>query len=114
MLNVYFELGIKRVDFANAVQGIKHIDTELWKNLENILNSPAYQMAKNLRNDVTHNYLPSSTGMMVTTVKSGNTTTTTFGLRKYITSKEITNNVSEILFLFQETIKIISERHISK
>jgi hypothetical protein len=50
----------------------------------------------------------------VTTIKSGNTTTTTLGMRKYITSKEIMNNVSEVLELFQETIKVISEMKTSQ
>ncbi len=110
MLNIYFNLNIGRVDFSIAVGKIKQINFELWKKLDNIQNSPAYQKAKDLRNDVTHNYLPSSAGLAVTTVRSGNTITTSLGVRGYVTSKEIMNNVLEVLSLFQETIKIIAEK----
>src|SRR5574341_1251062 len=59
VLNVYFKLGIKpeQVYFPNAVSELRQANVDLWKKLDDILNSPAYQKAKILRNDVTHNYL---------------------------------------------------------
>jgi hypothetical protein len=112
IINVYFKLGIKseRVYFPNAVNGLKEIEVDLWKKLDDILNSSPYQRAKSLHNDVTHNYLPSSAGLAVTTKKSGNTVKTSIGIRKYITSKEIMSNVSEILEVFQKSIGVLAER----
>lgn len=111
-MNVYFSLNInvERVYFPNAVSGLKQIETELWKKLDNILNSSEYQKAKILRNNVTHNYLPSSAGLAITTKRGGKTITTGLGIREYTTSKEIMNNVLKILGLFQETVSAVTER----
>ena len=116
IINVYFKLGIKpeRVYFPNAITELKKIEPDLSNKLSSVINSSSYQKAKSLRNDITHNYLPSSTGMAVTTKRSGNTVTTSVGVRKYITSKEIMSNASEILEVFQNSIAIITQRESSK
>jgi hypothetical protein len=112
ILNSYFDLGleVKRLHFPNAVLALKQINLELFEKLDNILNSPPYKKAKSLRNDVTHNYLPNSRGVVVTTKLSENKVMIDIRAREYITSKEIMKNISETLELFQETVKVIIER----
>jgi hypothetical protein len=111
ILNGYFDLclNVKRLDFPRAVLALKPINLELFEKLDNILNSPSYKKAKSLRNDVTHNYLPNSSGWAVTTKRGEKKIMIEIGEREYITSKEVMKNISEVLELFQETVKAITD-----
>lgn len=115
ILNVYFRLGLQpeRVYFASAVSKLQHSDLDLWRKLDDVLNSPVYQKAKSLRNDITHNYLPSSTGLGITTRKSETVITTSVGIRKYVTSNEIKSNAVGILNLLCECIDTLADRDVS-
>lgn len=112
VLNIYFGLGMKpnRVYFPDVASELKKTEIDLGEKLDGILHSPVYQKAKTLRNDVTHNYLPGSVGFAVTTKRDENSITTSLGVRKYVTSKEIMDNATEILGLFQKSISAITER----
>jgi hypothetical protein len=107
-LNVKYNLGIKRVDFGLAIRGLKTKDMGLYPSLKTIQDSPTYKKANKIRNDITHNYLPYTTGIAFCTDKSGSRTT--IGLREYVTSEEIVANIHGAIELFTTTLERVLAR----
>jgi hypothetical protein len=104
-LNAKYDLRIDRVDFGLAISGLKAKDAPLYTSLKTIQDSPIYKRANKIRNDITHNYLPYTTGIAFCTDKSG--FRTTIGLREYVTSEEIVANIHATIDLFATTLKYI-------
>jgi len=103
-LNVKYDLGVKRVDFGKAVRALEGKNRPLHDNLESIRNAPAFQTAKKIRDNITHNSLPNTVGMAV---YKGDRFETV-GLKHYTTSDEIVANVRETVALLEATMQHIS------
>lgn len=108
ILDVKYDLKVeekgKKVGFHSAVNALNQKDNSLYSRLDNIRNHPEFKKASEIRNNITHNYLPSSIGLGVNITETG----VTVGLRQYITSDEIINNVRETIGLLEQTLLHIS------
>jgi hypothetical protein len=109
MIKVAYGLGIKKraISFSTAVDALGKIkeNESLYRRLnEEIQKSPEFTKAKDIRRDITHNYLPNVAGIRVDRsddLKSLSLKTS------YITSDEVVANAQEALGLFAKTIEII-------
>lgn len=104
ILNVRYELGIKqsKVSFQSVVVDLRDKDHTLHTMLEEIINSTVYREGRRFRNNITHNYLPSSTGMSVNMSEQGGS----IGMREYTPSAVIMGNIEEILALLDRVIAV--------
>ncbi len=107
ILNVKYSLNIRkdRVNFREAVQRLKNRDETLFERLDALINSPSYQEAKRVRNDITHNYLPNVPGMAVFREDRFDA----WGVKKYIRSNEVVANIKEALDLFGKTMRYLTD-----
>lgn len=106
ILNVQYRLSIKQqsVSFHQAVKKLSDKDKALHAKLDEIRNHSAFREAKRLRNDITHNHLPSSTGISVTLNEKGGG----IGIREYTTSAAITKNAQEVVALLEKAVLLIT------
>lgn len=107
LLNVRYDLNIpkERVYFSTALKKLKDKDKNLYKCLNDIKNSQAFEKARSIRRDITHNYLPHSAGLDVK--RCGQSIT--IDLKEYIPSEEIVANIREALKLFAKILQCISK-----
>ena len=97
-LNVKYGLGLKlnKVYFTNAVDGLVEKNPNLYNCLKKIIDSSVYKKAKEIRNNISHNFLPNTPGMAVfrnsQAAGIGFRQTATIGLKEYIPSEEIVTN----------------------
>jgi hypothetical protein len=106
IINVKYELDIQNnhIYFTNLVNELKNKDNSLFLCLDSIFKSPAYNDANRIRNNITHNFLPSSVGMyVIRDGKSGG-----IGIKKYVTSENIVSNIQNVLRLFVKTLEYIN------
>ncbi|KPJ50705.1 MAG: hypothetical protein AMJ41_00915 [candidate division Zixibacteria bacterium DG_27] len=103
VLNLAYDLGIKRVSFKCVVPKLKTSNAGLHGRLHSILEDDNFTKASDLRNTVTHNYLPSQVGSAVT--RRGDTVF--FGAGDYIPSKVIKDNAAETVNLLVKTLDYI-------
>ena len=104
LLNVRYELGIKQVHFHKVVCRLRDRDSSLYIGLNEIRESPAFREANRLRNEITHNYLPSSTGMSVTLTQTGGC----IGIRNYTPSAAIVSNAREVIGLLERIVTLVT------
>lgn len=106
ILNARYRLGIIRhnVSFRQAVNKLGKKDKRLYNHLDEIRNHPAFKEAQRLRNDITHNCLPSSTSMSVTLNEKGGS----IGIREYTTSATITKNAQDVVDLLERAVLFIT------
>lgn len=93
-----------KVSFARSLEKLKGVNGGLYSNLNDIREDQVFKKASKIRNDITHNYLPSSVGFSVTVDKRKGS----LGQRSYITSQEIINNVNPMLQLFKMILDCLS------
>ena len=105
VLNARYELGVDKVYFGTAVRELQSKDKAMYVFLKITQDSPAYKRASRIRNDITHNYLPYTSGMSLCKSKAGSRTT--IGLREYIPSDEVVANIHEVIDLFATTLQHI-------
>ena len=107
VLNMKYGLNIKKkgVYFSTAYKKLGDKDKNLHDCLKNIIDSPVYERANEIRNDITHNYIPHGAHMVV----HRSNKSTTIGPKQYRPSEEIVTNVQEALDLFATTLRCISE-----
>ena len=103
MLNVKYDLNLKEPSFSRVLKELRKCHNILYAKLTKITNNTVFKEAKKIRNDITHNYLPSSTGIAVTKNKRS----VGVGIRDYITSDEISDNVRQVITLFERTVEHI-------
>lgn len=61
MINVAYGLSVKKVSFSTAVKALNNRRNEiLYKRLKELQNSTGFVKAKEIRNDIAHNYLPNT------------------------------------------------------
>jgi len=105
MINVAYGLGIKKSDFSKAVDALgKKGDEPLHKCLKDLQKSKGFKRAKDIRNDITHNYLPNVAGIRV--YRSDGLKSLSLKA-SYITSEEVVANAQKALDLFAKTIEIL-------
>jgi hypothetical protein len=107
MINVAYGLGIKKRDvyFSAAVDALgKKGDEPLHKCLNKLQQSKRFKRAKNIRKDITHNYLPNVAGIKVH--RSDDSKSLSLKA-SYITSESVVANTQEALDLFAKTIEIL-------
>ena len=106
ILKVKYDLEIKERDvyFSTAFKKLGDKEINLRCCLKKVKDSPVYEEALKIRNNITHNYLPNTAHMVV----RRHSQFTTIDLKEYITSEEIVTNVQGALELFAETLQCIS------
>jgi hypothetical protein len=105
ILNVKYELKIPsdKVYFSTALQKMKGKDRSLYNCLDKIRNSPIYEKAHQIRRNITHNCLPRNAGINV--IKRGKSVEV--GLKEYIPSEKIVDNIHDTLRLLADTLNYI-------
>lgn len=112
ILNVRYKLGIeKRPDFHKAISKLAQASTSLFDKLQTIINDPDYKEARELRNTITHNYLPNIIGSTVRQIKTQSGTMITGGGGSYTPSATIKENVVKALSLFAETLESVKTQN---
>lgn len=109
ILNLMFDLRIKKVDFHQAVNCLKAVRPYLYTDLQIIIDSKAFKFLKTLRHQDTHNESPTGISGFVTKIPNG----FTFGGGTYTQSQSIVDNSIEVLNLFGKTIKSLREQIIA-
>ena len=106
ILSVKYDLSPKkgRVNFKWAVKALTSKNATLRASLEEVRDSPAFQKANKLRNDISHNYLPYTTGIAIHRGEG----VTGIGFKHYVPSAEIIANIQEALDLFGVTLQRIT------
>ena len=107
MINVAYGLSIKKkgVYFSTAVEALKNKGNEpLYKCLKKIQKSSEFVKAKEIRKDITHNYLPNVAGIRVN--RSDDLKSLSLKA-SYITSEEVVANAQKALDLFAKTMEIL-------
>lgn len=102
--NVYYEFKLSpKVGFKYQV--IKELEKnypELYEIIKLVHESEAFNKFTELRNDITHNYSPSEITPGIYQGKSG---MTIFGVGKYTPTREIQNNIVQIIFIASDFLK---------
>jgi HEPN superfamily protein len=102
IIDVTCDLTVKNVDFDKAVAALgKSKKAEvLHDNLAKIRDSEHFKQAKDIRNNITHNYLPNTTGLVVERTANRSSIIT----KKYLPSRDIVENIEHALGLFESTL----------
>lgn len=106
LLNVQYSLGVseKKVSFRGVVNRLERHNNSLYVALDQVRSSPVFLEATQLRNNITHNHLPSSTGLTGTLTENGGNV----NIQDYMTSDKIFSNVREIIGLLEEVITLVT------
>lgn len=102
-----YELGANRVSFDEALRRLEGVNPALYNRLKKIIDSPDFGTARELRNDITHNFLPGQIGSPVRRVSKNHMT---FGCGDYIPSAQIKDNTIKVLDLFAASLEAIKEQ----
>ncbi len=114
LLNIQYGLEIEeeKVSFNRALHELskkgKPFDT-IFEGLAEIRNDPIFSEARRLRNDITHNHLPSSTGLSVTREEGNGWKGIKLGNRNYTPSATIMNNVQKVIGLLERVVILVTE-----
>lgn len=107
VLNVMHNLKIKKPSFRSVVEKLKSANINFCKVLNTIVKHPDFEKAKELRNNITHNYLPSSIDAGIGRESESKIS---FGVGSYTTSKEFYENILNSLDLFAMTLNSIKHK----
>ncbi|MFC1679036.1 Cthe_2314 family HEPN domain-containing protein [Elusimicrobiota bacterium] len=110
ILNVKCNLGLSRASFHNAVCVAIEQNSASYTHWSQIVTSSVFRKAKGIRHDITHNYLPSTTGMTIGLKEYSiggkrKRKEYRFGMKKYLPSDEIVANLDQALDLFKITLE---------
>lgn len=105
ILDKKYDLQNSRPDFHKSVNTLKSKDEDLHEKFDAIRKNSSFTLASKLRNDITHNFLPYSVGLRASINKTK--TKANVGIGPYTTSKEIVQNMVEIIALFDKTLEYI-------
>jgi HEPN superfamily protein len=107
VVNEMFALGLteRQVDFAPAIKRLA--DGDLATALTSVLQNDAYEVARRLRNDISHNEAPSSVGMTVSKYETDKAFVRTMGMKRYVTSGAIFENAGEMATLLRQTLEAL-------
>ncbi|PAD30041.1 Cthe_2314 family HEPN domain-containing protein [Paenibacillus sp. 7523-1] len=94
--NVYFEFRLpQKLGFKYQVlKELEKINSELYESIKSVHDSEAFEKFTKLRNDITHNYSPSEITPGIYHYDNG---MTAFGVGKYTTTRDIQNNIIQII-----------------
>jgi len=107
LIDAQYALKVKHVDFGRAVTalGKSQQAPNVYADLAQIASSPHFQKAKDIRNDITHNYLPNVPGL---TVSNRHSPTWSLSPKRYVYANEIVENVDHVMRLFGSTLTCLS------
>lgn len=102
--NVYYEFRIPpNVRFKYQVlKELEKINSELYESIKFVHDSEAFNRFTKLRNDITHNYSPSE---ITPGIYHGNNGMTIYGVGKYTPTREIQNNIVQIIHITSDFLK---------
>jgi len=106
VLNVLHNLKIKKPTFSLVAEKMKSANINLCEELNIIVKHSHFEKAKELRNNITHNYLPSS---IDAGIRRESKSKISFGIGSYTTSKEFYENILNSLDLFAMTLSCIKQ-----
>jgi hypothetical protein len=112
ILNEMFSLGIERkqVDFEPAVRRLSQGHSGLATALTSILEDSAFERARKLRNDISHNEAPASVGMTVSKSETGSAFVYSMGMKSYVTSTEVLENAKVAVMLLRQTLEAVQTK----
>jgi hypothetical protein len=105
LLNIQYDLQIKRANFLSVVKKLESFNHELWLKLQAVRDSADFATMTRLRHAITHNELPGHIGSSIRKTKDG----FTFGGGDYTPSAEIKENAIKSLNLFAGVIDALRE-----
>jgi len=103
-MKVAYGLPVKKVYFTTVVEALSKKNKPLYDCLKELQDSPAFSTARTIRNDITHNCLPSVAAFGV--CRSDDSKSVSLNV-SYTTSDEVVANAQEALLLFAKTIVIL-------
>lgn len=109
--DVSFEIvieGREKTKRKKAIRGIREISPDLYDQIRQMTQKDAFESAKKLRNNITHNFLPGTLGESVVHKKKGNALITEFGAEQYTPSVKIHQTAVETLNILARVIASIS------
>jgi hypothetical protein len=110
VVNSKYHLGIKQRDvtFSKALESLKQKDFALHTKLRDIKDSLEFKKSRTIRDNITHNYLPSRPGLIgnrQTNDKNVPGLVISFEINRYITSSDIIRNIDELLKLLKQALE---------
>ena len=97
----------RQISFASSTAKLKHVDANLFNDIDRIRNNPEFIKANKFRNDITHNFLSNALG---SDVRLPHENMVTFGGRTYIPTTVFKDNVFQTLYLFAKSLELIKDR----
>jgi hypothetical protein len=109
VLNEMFSLGLKRkqIDFEPAVRRLSQGYSGLATALTSIMEDSAFEQARQLRNDISHNEAPASVGMTISKSETGNAFVYSMGMKSYATSTVVFENAKAAVILLRQTLEAV-------
>lgn len=112
LLNVYYNMEFKPSPSFNrkVLSKLEHTNVELYMLFDEITKSEAYEQARRLRNDLTHNFPPNYTGPRITIEEEeidGNVYISEklgIGVENYITTSKFIKNIEDNLVKLKNAI----------
>jgi hypothetical protein len=101
------ELKPRQIDFEPAVMALGQNASDVRTALVSVIGDAAFAQARALRNDITHNESPSSVGMTVVKSETPRVVAYSIGMKGYVQSAEIFQNISETVVLMRRTLEAI-------
>lgn len=103
LLKTLFELkDLSKPTFKSVVNQLEQKKPDLYRDLKLIINNPDFKQANEIRNNVTHNFLP---GHQDSGIAKSSKNKITLGVGKYTPSTTIKSNVAKALELFEKTLE---------
>ena len=103
ILNIRHKLEIKKPGFAHVLEKLKKKHRDVYYELTRWQDKFAFKEAKKLRNDITHNFLPSSIGGSITKFQDA----PALGIGEYVPSAIIKQNVIDVLCVFVDILNYL-------
>jgi hypothetical protein len=103
ILNVKHNLGIKKPDLGKVMTKLEKMHPDIHNQLKRLKDKPAFKQANELRNDITHNFLPSSIGGSITKFQDA----PALGIGEYVPSATIKQNIIDVLYVFVDILNYL-------
>jgi len=110
LLNAYFQMDVKpgRGAVTKIMKELSHRNETLFQFLDGLQENSTYQTARNIRNDLAHNFPDVDVGPGVTKYATPGGRGVAFGIGRYTTSKELMSNMDGLLSLVAIILKRVS------
>ena len=104
LINIFYGMNIKTGSGFNGkvMEELKNHDLDLYNYLQGVINNEIYKKANQIRNNLTHNYPPNDIDSGIERLDSG---ITIYTVGNYTTSKNLKENMNNIIKLLNKTNK---------